>query len=175
METADCILQDCQRRDPLRQGLRRRAGLAFLDIAPVAPGHVLVIPKAHHADLFALPDSLGAALLAAQKRVGRAILAAMGATGLNVQQNNAASAGRVVFHVHYHLIPRREVTGCACGRERPTPTPPAWPPWPSRCGSPCFLEISAAQSEASFSLSVKRQPVLTFCPVVPNVTRRRMP
>ena len=42
--------------------------------------------------------SLGAALLAAQKRVGRAVMAAVGASGLNVQQNNAASAGQMVFH-----------------------------------------------------------------------------
>ena len=87
--------------------------LAFLDIAPVAPGHVLIIPKAHYATLFEMPEELGAALLAAQKLVGRAILAATGTTGLNVQMNNFESAGQVVFHAHLHLIPRRAGDGLA--------------------------------------------------------------
>ncbi|KHK02952.1 HIT family protein [Desulfovibrio sp. TomC] len=112
MEPADCIFCKIVKGEiPCAKVYEDGQVLAFLDIAPVTPGHVLVIPKAHHADLFALPDSLGAALLAAQKRVGRAVMAAVGASGLNVQQNNAASAGQVVFHAHYHLIPRREGDG----------------------------------------------------------------
>ena len=87
--------------------------LAFLDIAPVAPGHALVIPKVHCQDLFDLPDAFGAAWLAAQKLVGRAVTTAVGATGLNVQQNNGPSAGPLVFHAHIHLIPRREGDGLA--------------------------------------------------------------
>jgi len=87
--------------------------LAFLDIAPVAPGHTLVIPKAHHETLFAVPEELGGHLLAAQKLVGQAILTATGATGLNVQMNNFESAGQVVFHAHLHLIPRRVGDGLA--------------------------------------------------------------
>jgi histidine triad (HIT) family protein len=87
--------------------------LAFLDIAPVAPGHALVIPKAHHATLFEVPEALSGPLLAAQQRVGRAIMAATGATGINVQMNNFASAGQVVFHAHLHLIPRRAGDGLA--------------------------------------------------------------
>lgn len=112
MESADCLFCKIVTGEiPCAKVYEDGQVLAFLDIAPVAPGHVLVIPKAHHADLFALPDSLGVALLAAQKRVGRAVMAALGASGLNVQQNNAASAGQMVFHAHYHLIPRREGDG----------------------------------------------------------------
>jgi histidine triad (HIT) family protein len=112
MDAADCIFcKIVKGQIPCAKLYEDAQVLAFLDIAPVTPGHALVIPKAHYPDLFALPDELGAALLAAKKRVGRALLRAMGATGLNVQQNNAPSAGQVVFHAHYHLIPRRAGDG----------------------------------------------------------------
>ncbi|BAH73719.1 HIT family protein [Solidesulfovibrio magneticus] len=122
MDAADCIFCKIVKGEiPCAKLYEDELTLAFLDIAPVAPGHALVIPKAHHPDLFALPVELGAALLAAQQRVGRAVMAAMGATGLNVQQNNAQSAGQMVFHAHYHLIPRREGDGLALWPGTPYP------------------------------------------------------
>jgi len=99
--------------------------LAFLDIAPVAPGHVLVIPKAHHATLFDLPGDLGGHLFAALAPIGRAILAATQATGLNVQMNNHASAGQLVLHAHLHLVPRRAGDGLALWPGRPYADGPA--------------------------------------------------
>lgn len=80
--------------------------MAFLDIAPVQKGHTLVIPKAHYNDIFEVPPELGAALIRAQKAVGSAILEATKAEGLNIYMNNLAAAGQVVFHAHWHLIPR---------------------------------------------------------------------
>ena len=122
MEAADCIFCKIVKGEiPCAKLYEDELTLAFLDIAPVTPGHALVIPKAHHSDLFALPGELGAALLAAQQRVGRAVMRAMGATGLNVQQNNAKSAGQMVFHAHYHLIPRREGDGLALWPGTPYP------------------------------------------------------
>jgi len=81
---------------------------AFLDIAPIAFGHVLVIPKEHYATLWEVPDALASELNQAWKQVGKAVMAATQATGLNVVMNNYASAGQVVHHAHWHLIPRRE-------------------------------------------------------------------
>ena len=122
MDAADCIFCKIVKGEiPCAKLYEDELTLAFLDIAPVAPGHALVIPKAHYEDLFALPETLGAALLAAQQRVGRAVMQAMGATGLNVQQNNAASAGQVVFHAHYHLIPRRAGDGLSLWTGTPYP------------------------------------------------------
>ena len=85
--------------------------LAFLDIAPLAPGHTLVIPKRHAGTLadIALESLLG--LVAELPRLTRAIQAATGAPGVNVLQNNGAPAGQVVMHVHFHLIPRWEGDG----------------------------------------------------------------
>jgi len=84
---------------------------AFLDIAPVNKGHALVVSKAHYATLFDLPDDLGRELLGALKTVGRAVMSATGASGLNVGMNNFESAGQLVHHAHFHLIPRHEGDG----------------------------------------------------------------
>src|SRR5712675_2835 len=82
--------------------------LAFLDVGPLAPGHILLIPKKHFDDIRDIPPELLSRLTAELPRLGRAILKATGATGLNVLQNTGASSGQAVFHFHIHLIPRRE-------------------------------------------------------------------
>lgn len=79
---------------------------AFLDIAPVNKGHALVVPKAHYPTLLDLPADLGRELLTALKAVGGAVMAATGASGLNLGMNNYESAGQIVHHAHFHLIPR---------------------------------------------------------------------
>ncbi len=81
---------------------------AFLDIAPLAPGHVLVVPRQEVEFLHQLDDAHAAALGAALPRVARAMLAATGATAYNLLQNNGALAHQAVPHVHMHLIPRFE-------------------------------------------------------------------
>lgn len=85
--------------------------LAFLDIAPVNLGHVLVIPKTHLQDIWALPPTLAPQMLEAIQTVGNAMKEALGATGMNVGMNNGASAGQLVRHAHWHLIPRFEDDG----------------------------------------------------------------
>ena len=80
--------------------------LAFLDIGPAARGHALVVVKAHAATLSDVPETSGNALLSALQKVGRAVMEECGATGFNCVQNNFPSAGQVVPHVHWHVIPR---------------------------------------------------------------------
>lgn len=84
---------------------------AFLDIAPVNKGHALVVPKAHYATLLDLPADLGREMLTALKAVGGAVMAATGASGLNLGMNNFESAGQIVHHAHFHLIPRHAGDG----------------------------------------------------------------
>ena len=80
----------------------------IMDVMPQADGHALVIPKAPSRNLLdADPTSLGAVMAAAQT-VARASLTAFGADGVLVQQFNEAPAGQTVFHLHVHVIPRRE-------------------------------------------------------------------
>lgn len=79
---------------------------AFLDIAPLAPGHTLVIPNRHAERLDQLsPDEL-AAVVGLIPTLARAILQTTQAAGYNLLQNNGKVAGQAVMHVHFHIIPR---------------------------------------------------------------------
>ncbi|WP_243439446.1 HIT family protein [Fundidesulfovibrio soli] len=110
--SADCLFCKIIRGEiPCAKVYENDAVLAFLDIAPVNKGHTLVIPKAHHADIYDLPPALGAQLLEAVQAVGASFKGALGATGMNLGMNNGASAGQMVFHAHWHLIPRFEGDG----------------------------------------------------------------
>ncbi|MBL8877885.1 MAG: HIT family protein [Phycisphaerales bacterium] len=80
--------------------------IAFLDIAPLADGHALLVPKAHAGRLEDLPPDVVGAVTASLGRVAAAVMKAVGAPGYNVLQNNGAVAGQVVPHVHFHIIPR---------------------------------------------------------------------
>ena len=82
------------------------ASLAFLDLRPVSKGHALVIPKAHSADFLSSNDEVLAELMPKVKKIGQALMKAVNAQGINITSNNGPAAGQVVFHLHFHLIPR---------------------------------------------------------------------
>lgn len=96
---------------PAARILENADALAFLDIAPLSPGHMILIPKVHVSRITELPEARAAALFALVPRLARALLRASGAAGLNLLQNNGSCAGQVVEHLHVHLIPRREADG----------------------------------------------------------------
>jgi histidine triad (HIT) family protein len=80
--------------------------LAFMDIMPRADGHVLVIPKNGSRNLLdASPSDLQATILTVQK-LARAVKKAVEADGVTVQQFNEQAGGQVVFHLHFHILPR---------------------------------------------------------------------
>ena len=80
--------------------------VALMDIFPATRGHVLVIPRAHAADLRDVaPDDLTAAAAAAQLLAGQAF-DRLGAAGVTIMQSNGAAAWQTVFHYHVHVIPR---------------------------------------------------------------------
>ena len=83
------------------------AALGFLDIGPLAEGHVLLIPKEHLATLDQMPADLAARVAKHLPAIGKAVMAATGAEGFNVLQNNGKVAHQEVPHVHFHIIPRR--------------------------------------------------------------------
>jgi len=85
--------------------------LAFMDISPAGPGHVLVICKAEYADIFAIPPDVLVCVTRTVQRIALALRAALRPDGLNIIQNNGAAAGQSVFHYHVHLIPRWEGDG----------------------------------------------------------------
>ncbi len=81
--------------------------LAFMDIMPRVEGHVLVIPKAPARTLLDIAPGDLAALMPRLQRVARAAVAATGAGGFTLQQFNEAAGGQEVFHLHFHILPRR--------------------------------------------------------------------
>lgn len=85
--------------------------LAFLDINPVAEGHALVVLKNHYPTLLDVPAREGEALLKAMRLVAGAVLKVTGADGFNCVQNNFPCAGQMVFHAHWHIIPRFDNDG----------------------------------------------------------------
>jgi histidine triad (HIT) family protein len=81
---------------------------AFLDIMPRAPGHVLVIPKAAARTFLDIaPDDL-AHLIKVTQTIARAAVKVFDADGLTIQQFNEPAGGQVVFHLHIHIIPRKD-------------------------------------------------------------------
>lgn len=95
---------------------------AFLDAFPNHPGHSLVVPKAPHRDIFALPDDVAARLIQVARDLAAAIKEISGATGINVVMNNGADAGQMVFHAHLHVIPRHADDGGYLGRRENFPS-----------------------------------------------------
>ena len=79
---------------------------AFLDIAPMAKGHTLVIPKIHCHAISDMDDEYRAAMFNAAAKIAPAILRATGADGFNLLLNNGQVAGQEAPHVHLHIIPR---------------------------------------------------------------------
>ena len=81
---------------------------AFMDIMPRGDGHCLVIPKKPSRNILDVEvDSLAAVARTTQK-LARAVLRAFSADGVTVQQFNEPAGGQVVFHLHFHIIPRFE-------------------------------------------------------------------
>jgi histidine triad (HIT) family protein len=82
--------------------------LAFLDIMPRAPGHTLVLPKAPARNLLDIdPADLAHVMQTAQK-IARAATKVFDADGITIQQFNESAGGQVVFHLHVHVIPRKD-------------------------------------------------------------------
>lgn len=81
---------------------------AFMDIMPRVEGHTLVIPKVAARTILDIPpDALGN-FMAQVQRVGRAAVRAMAADGLTLHQFNESAGGQIVFHLHVHILPRKE-------------------------------------------------------------------
>jgi histidine triad (HIT) family protein len=91
---------------PSSRVLETDDAIAFLDIHPVNKGHVLLLPKEHHANLLELPEPLAAKTGSLLPRLCRAVQGATAADGANVIVNIGRVAGQTIDHVHWHIIPR---------------------------------------------------------------------
>jgi histidine triad (HIT) family protein len=82
--------------------------LAFLDIAPVNPGHTLVLPKKHYANFEEITEEDLTKVILTVKKIGLVLKEKLGIKGYNIQINNDFIAGQLIPHFHVHIIPRQE-------------------------------------------------------------------
>ena len=104
--------------------------LAFMDINPATPGHVLVVPKNHAQDIFDVSEEDALHVMRVVQRVARGVDRALRPDGMNLFQANRRAAFQSVFHFHVHVIPRWRGDGIA-------------PPWKHRSGEPEALREAA--------------------------------
>ena len=79
---------------------------AFLDIAPINPGHVLVIPKEHHQSASTIPEHIAGRMMRIGSRIGIALKRRDEYDAYNLHLAYGAAAGQVVMHAHLHVVPR---------------------------------------------------------------------
>lgn len=96
---------------PARIVYRSERVLAFEDIRPQAPHHILIIPREHYASLEEFPED-GGSLLAEVLLAARAIARERGisSSGYRIVLNTGRDSGQEVFHIHFHLLGGRRMT-----------------------------------------------------------------
>ena len=82
--------------------------IAFLDAHPNVPGHTLVVPKKQVQNIFDTDDETLAAVMRTVRKVAPAVRDAVGAYGVHINSNHGKAAGQIVFHLHFHIIPRHD-------------------------------------------------------------------
>jgi histidine triad (HIT) family protein len=97
--------------------------VAFLVLRQFHPGHVLVVPRAHVADVRDADEATAAAILASVARMARAVAGVFPNEGLSVWHSIGPAADQEVPHLHFHVHPRRHGDGLL----RVYPSPPAHP------------------------------------------------
>ena len=81
--------------------------VAFMDIQPITPGHVLVIPRQHYSNLSELDPSMGGHLFRVAQHLADALYkSGLRCEGINFHLADGEVAGQEVFHVHLHVLPR---------------------------------------------------------------------
>ncbi|CAL8973181.1 putative HIT-like protein [Rhodoplanes serenus] len=81
---------------------------AFLDIMPRCPGHTLVIPKAPARNIYDIAPADLAHVHTVAQMIAKAATQVFGADGITIQQFNEPAGGQVVFHLHVHVLPRKD-------------------------------------------------------------------
>jgi histidine triad (HIT) family protein len=79
---------------------------AFMDISPASEGHLLVVPKAHSANLLEIPTDDLAAVVETAQRLARRVTEVLDVDGVNLINSCGEAAWQTVFHFHLHVIPR---------------------------------------------------------------------
>jgi histidine triad (HIT) family protein len=102
---------------PCRKIYEDEGVFAFLDIAGDADGHTLVVPKAHCRNVLDAPGTVLSDTLGGVQRIARHFVADCGLEGVNIINFSAAPAGQTVFHLHFHIYPRKTGDGYTLARK----------------------------------------------------------
>lgn len=81
---------------------------AFMDIMPRSTGHCLVIPKSPARNILDVDPAALSAVIATTQRLAKTVIKAFDADGVTIHQFNEPAAGQIVYHLHFHVIPRFE-------------------------------------------------------------------
>lgn len=98
------------------------ATVAFMDVMPQVPGHTLVVPRQPSRNLMDADPAVFGPLMSTVQKISRAVARAFAADGVSIMQFNEAAAGQTVFHLHVHILPRKqgqELKLHAQGMEKP--------------------------------------------------------
>ncbi|WP_110180473.1 HIT family protein [Nocardioides solisilvae] len=110
--TADCLFCGIVRGEVEASFVHRdEQVVAFLDVHPVRPGHLLVAPVAHHAGVTDLPEGTGAHLWSVARRLAVLVARLPGTEGINLLMSQGTAAQQSVPHSHLHVIPRAPEDG----------------------------------------------------------------
>lgn len=80
--------------------------LVILDINPHSKGHLLVMPKKKHRNIFDIPNDILCEMIKITRKLSLAVVKALNADGVNFHMNNEEAAGQEVMHAHIHIVPR---------------------------------------------------------------------
>ncbi|MER5562496.1 hypothetical protein CG740_37340 [Streptomyces sp. CB01201] len=102
---------DCTFGGLIREGTaswvhRGPVACAFAPLNPLAPGHTLVVPTSHYADVFETPPEVLAGTTALVQRVAEAARTALNASGVNILSASGPGSEQSVPHLHFHVVPR---------------------------------------------------------------------
>ena len=113
MDTVDCIFCSITARQaPARVVFEDDVCLAFMDLFPMVPGHLLVVPKTHASNLSELDEATGMHLFRIAQRMAGALRGSgLRCEGINLFLADGDAAGQDVFHVHLHVLPRFQGDG----------------------------------------------------------------
>lgn len=107
MRQADCLFCKIAAGEiPAAKIYEDEKFLAFLDITPVNPGHILVMPKEHYENILDVPAEVLQELILIVQKMVVLIKEKLSAEGINIGQNNFAAGGQSVNHLHFHVMPR---------------------------------------------------------------------
>ncbi|WP_345628821.1 HIT family protein [Rugosimonospora acidiphila] len=121
MHADDCVFcQIIRGRLPASYAYADEEVVAFMDLRPLTPGHLLVVPREHASGLMDLDEAGGLHVWLVAHRLARALRhTKLRCEGVNLLVADGAVAGQQVFHAHLHVIPRFEADGVRIGTEAP--------------------------------------------------------